>query len=372
MMPATAAKPKQELPHSPLLTATLVVALALMSVIILMAGQSVLVPFAVSILLWFIINALSRFLREKVSVGNFQLPSWASLTASLFVVLAACVGAAEIVASNAQAMVERAPLYLKNVEALSAKIAVMFGSDVMEQISTAIDGINLEAIVLGLANGVAALLSSAGTVILYVAFLLVEQQFLGKKLAAIAGTESTGTKISRVADDIGKRIRTYLFTKSLTSAAMAAVVWVFLTIAGVDFAGFWVFLVFVLNFIPVVGGIVSGIFPALLALVQFPTFMPFVIVVAGIAVAHLVIGNIVEPRFVGSSVNLSPLVVILALAVWGFIWGIPGMFLCVPLTVIAMIIFGEFKSTRSVAIALSETAEIGPGKTETFNKEAVQ
>jgi len=371
-MSAATAASDQNTFQSPLLKAALVVALALMSVFILMAGRPVLVPFAVSILLWFIINALSRFLHEKVVIGSFQLPSWASLTASLLIVLAACVAIAEMVIGNVQAMTERAPLYLKNVEALSAKLAVMFGSDTMEHVTTAVEGIDLEAIVLSLANGAAALLSSAGAVILYVAFLLVEQQFLGKKLAAIAETESRGAKISRVMDDIGKRVRTYLFTKSLTSAAMAGVVWVFLEFAGVDFAGFWVFLVFVLNFIPVVGGIVSGVFPALLALVQFPDFTPFLIVVAGVATAHLVIGNIVEPRFVGSSVNLSPLIVILALAVWGFIWGIPGMFLCVPLTVIAMIIFGEFKATRSVAIALSENGEIGPDESETFDKEAIQ
>lgn len=355
-----------------LLTASLTFALALMIVFVLVAGKSVLVPFAVSILLWFIINALSRFLREKIAFGSFQLPSWASLTASLLLVLAACASIAEIVAGNVQAMADRAPVYVNNIEALSAKLAVIFGSDAMVQVSSAIEGVELQSIVVELANGALGLMSTAGAVVLYVAFLLVEQQFLGKKLAAIAGAESRGAKISRVADDIGKRIRTYLFTKSLTSAAMAGFVWVFLEIAGVDFAGFWVFLVFVLNFIPVVGGIVSGVFPALLALVQFPTFMPFLIVVGGVATAHLVIGNIVEPRFVGSSVNLSPLVVILALAVWGFIWGIPGMFLCVPLTVIAMIVFAEFESTRAVAIALSENGEIGSNDNEVFNKEATQ
>ena len=196
----------------------------------------------------------------------------------------------------------------------------------MAQVASAIDGLDFEAVILAFTDGAASLLGNIGTVILYVAFLLVEQQFMPIKLNAIAGTEEKGVEIRRVMDDISRRIRTYLFTKSLTSAAMAGVVWIFLTFAGVDFAGFWALLVFILNFIPVVGGIVSGVFPAVLALVQFPTFGPFMIVVAGVATAHLIIGNVVEPRFVGSSVNLSPLVVILALAIWGLIWGIPGMF----------------------------------------------
>lgn len=343
---------------SNLMNATLAVALSLMCVFILMAGQSVLIPFAISLLLWFIINALSSVLQNKIRLGVNTMPRWMSLTVALLLVFAICFGVAEIVVSSSQQMVERVPLYAENIEIISGKLVLLFGSELISQLSSTAEAFDFEAVVLAFANVAADLLSNIGTVVLYVAFLLIEQQFMPVKLAALAGSDDKGSEVRRVIDSIGARVRTYLFTKSLTSAAMAGVVWVFLVFAGIDFAGFWAFLVFILNFIPVVGGLLSGVIPALLALIQYPTLGPFMIVVAGVATAHLVIGNIVEPRFVGASVNLSPLVVILALAFWGFIWGIPGMFLCVPLTVIAMIIFAEFQSTRAIAIALSENGKL--------------
>lgn len=339
-----------------LLTATLAMGLVLMTIVALMAGKSVLVPFAMALLLWFIINALARRLAKLT--GNEGEPGLAALTTSILIVIAVCLGVAEIVATNVAAMVERAPAYLVNIDALTGKLSGMIGLKAFGELTAAIEAFDFDAILIALANGAAGVAGGIGTVVLYIAFLLAEQHFMGKKLRAMAADDARHAKISAVLAEVGQRVRTYLFTKSLTSAAMAVMVWVALEIAGVDFAGFWAFLVFVLNFIPVVGGIISGVFPAALALVQFPTLTPFLIVVAGVGAAHLIIGNIVEPRFVGSSVNLSPLVVILALSIWGFIWGVAGMFLCVPITVIGMIIFSEFRSTRSIAIALSERGEI--------------
>jgi predicted PurR-regulated permease PerM len=100
------------------------------------------------------------------------------------------------------------------------------------------------------------------------------------------------------------------------------------------------------------------IFPALLALVEFPTIWPFVFVVVGLGGAHMIIGNVIGPRFVGHTLNLSPLTVILALAIWGTVWGVAGMFLCMPLTVILMIIFGQFQTTKPIAIALSAEGDV--------------
>lgn len=342
-----------------LLSATLVFALSLMTLFVLVVGQSILVPFAISILLWFIINALSGFLRDRTAFGTFRLPGWAGLAGSLTIVTAALVAAAEMIAGNLQAMADRAPQYAQNMERLGDRVAVLLGSDALARLSAILDGLDLQVALVQLANGAAGTIGSIATIVLYVTFLLVEQRTLGRKLRALTENASRRARIGAVIDDIARRVRIYLLTKSLTSAAMAAVIGAFLTVADIDFAGFWVFLVFVLNFIPVIGGIVSGALPALLALLQFPTFGPFFVVVAGVAAAHIVIGNIVEPRFVGTSVNLSPLVVILALALWGFIWGVPGMFLCVPLTVIAMIVFSQFGPTRPVAIALSENGKIG-------------
>jgi len=115
----------------------------------------------------------------------------------------------------------------------------------------------------------------------------------------------------------------------------------------------WGLLIFLLNFIPTVGSIIATIFPAMIALAQSDGYSLFLLVLIGIGVLQIAIGNILEPRLMGSSFNLSPIVILLNLGLWGYIWGIPGMFLCVPFLIILTIILSHFPQTRSIAIILS-------------------
>ena len=157
-----------------------------------------------------------------------------------------------------------------------------------------------------------------------------------------------------------EQIQTYVAIKTFTSVLTGVLSYIILLIVGVDFAAFWGFIIFLLNYIPTVGSLLATLFPALLALIQFPTPVPFFIVLGGIGFLQFLIGNVLEPRLTGASLNISPLVVILSLALWGSIWGIVGMFLCVPLTVIAMIILSYFERTRPIAILLSGNGRIAP------------
>jgi predicted PurR-regulated permease PerM len=98
--------------------------------------------------------------------------------------------------------------------------------------------------------------------------------------------------------------------------------------------------------------------PALLTLVQFDHLTPFLVVLFVIGTIQIVMANVIEPAVMGRSLNLSPLVVIVSLMVWGNIWGVVGMFLCVPITVVLMIVFAHFETTRPVAVLLSADGRI--------------
>jgi len=160
--------------------------------------------------------------------------------------------------------------------------------------------------------------------------------------------------IERIRDDIQKYISIKVFTSSMTGILS----FTFLTIMDVDFAGVWGIIIFLLNFIPTVGSIVATIFPALIALAQSDGYSLFVIVLGGIGVIQVCIGNILEPRLMGSSFNLSPIVILMNLALWGYIWDIPGMFLCVPFLIIVTIVLSHFPQTRPVAIILSSDGRL--------------
>jgi len=128
------------------------------------------------------------------------------------------------------------------------------------------------------------------------------------------------------------------------------VMWLF----DLDFALFWAMLIFLLNFIPNIGSFIAVCFPLILSLVQYESYYPFFFLLIVLSSIQILMGNIIEPRFMGNRLNLSPLVIIMALGFWGTLWGIIGMLLCVPIMVIVNIILSKFPSTRPIAILLSE------------------
>ena len=123
--------------------------------------------------------------------------------------------------------------------------------------------------------------------------------------------------------------------------------------------------VFMLNYIPVIGSLIGVLFPSLLVLVQFGSFGPFFAAVLGLGGIQFGMGNVLDPRLMGSSLNLSPLAIIVALAVWGGLWGVAGMFLCVPITVIVMIVCAQFEGTRPLAVLLSADGRLDLGEPDT-------
>jgi predicted PurR-regulated permease PerM len=152
--------------------------------------------------------------------------------------------------------------------------------------------------------------------------------------------------------------------KTLVSLLTAVVSYVVLEMVGVDFAIIWALLVFFLNFIPTIGSIVAVVFPALLTLVQFDTITPFLIVAIGLGGTQFVIGNVIEPTYVGKSLNLSSLMILLALSFWGSVWGLPGMFLAVPLMVMTGIVCAQFSGLRWIAVILSADGNLIRSKTK--------
>ena len=131
-----------------------------------------------------------------------------------------------------------------------------------------------------------------------------------------------------------------------------------LEIIGIDSPVFWAFLIFILNFIPTIGSLVATLFPAIFCLLQFGEFTQGIQVLIFVGSTQLVVGNLLEPRLMGNTLNISPLVVIISLSFWGAIWGITGMLLSVPIAVIMVIVFSQFEQTKSIAIMLSKRGKI--------------
>lgn len=157
-----------------------------------------------------------------------------------------------------------------------------------------------------------------------------------------------------IAGRINSAIIAYLKAKCLSSLVFAVPVWLVLTLCGVKFAMLWAVLTFACNFIPYVGSVVAYSVPAAFAMLQFGGSSWAFTVAAALFGIHLACAMLIEPMLIGRAVGLSPLVVLAALAVWGLVWGLPGMVLAVPLTVVAKIVLENIEMTRPIAKMVEE------------------
>jgi AI-2 transport protein TqsA len=164
--------------------------------------------------------------------------------------------------------------------------------------------------------------------------------------------------VNSVLTAVSESVRRYIWIKTVVSTLTGVASYAVLRWLGIDFAATWALLIFLLNYIPNIGSIIAVLFPALVALVQFDTLGPFVILVLSLTAVQLAIGSVLEPMLMGHTLNMSPFAIILSLAFWGTIWGIVGMFLSVPIMVLVMIVCAHIPSWRWVAILLSKDGRI--------------
>ncbi len=184
------------------------------------------------------------------------------------------------------------------------------------------------------------LISSMFFVLIFVIFLL-----LGR---------NPYTDHSQVYSDVVQKIRKYVGIKVAISAMTGVLVWVSLTLLGLELAGVFGILAFLLNFIPSIGSIIATLLPIPIAVVQFqssPWLMVLVVAIPG-AIQNL-LGNIIEPKLQGEGLNLHPVTVLLALSFWGLLWGIVGMFLAAPITAAIRIVLMQFDMLRPIGNLLA-------------------
>ena len=326
-------------------------------IVLLIVGKSLLIPFAIAVVIWFLINALSKVF-GRIKIKGKPLPMWFRLLMSSLTMLGFLFVVGELIQTNVSAMTQAVPEYRVNVERILGDVQEAFGIKEIPQITTLLNDIDLPKMISGLLNAISTMLGNAFLILIYVMFLIFEQTTFNKKIHALFPDNDQFSKVNHMLKRIGEASMTYVGVKFITSSITGLLSYFVLSIVGVDFAVFWAFLIFLLNFIPTVGSLIATAFPALLALVQFDTFQPALWVLIGVGAIQILVGNMLEPRLMGNSMNISPLVVILSLSLWGAIWGIPGMFLCVPFTVIMMIIFAQFPKTRAIAVMLSANGNI--------------
>ncbi|MCB1111775.1 MAG: AI-2E family transporter [Chlamydiales bacterium] len=324
---------------------------------ILYIAQNLLIPFVLAVVIWYLMISIAKAIQAIPFVGQW-VPYPLAVLGAFICSFAILWLLSTVVINNVTALVNLAPEYEQKLTTMVDTAMARFGVKNPPKIADAFAGLDFATLASSFAQTVSSLASKTGIIIIYILFLLLEQHSFDTKLEALISNKGKLEDTRGLITKIARQIQSYLRVKTFLSLLTASASYLVLKWIGVDFAEFWTMMIFLLNYIPTIGSIVATVFPCLLTLVQFGTLYPFLFVTLGLGSIQFVIGNILDPKMTGKSVNLSSLVILLSLSIWGTIWGVVGMFLCVPIMVIANIIFANFTQTRPIAIILSRDGKV--------------
>ncbi len=326
-------------------------------VLTLVYGQTMLIQLIIAFLLWFATVQIKKTFHKMKWFKRFIPSILQSLTIAglLILVIYLVMG---LVMSNLSELTSSFDNYEQNINTITLKIEQIFKIDVEKELNTIINSLNIKNILSNLAESLSSIFSNFMMILIYLLFIFLETDSVKLKIKALFPNTDNRQQFDNILDKMEISLAKYFRVKTLMSLLTGFLSFIVLKIVGVDAAIFWAFLIFLLNYIPTIGSLIATVFPAVFSLLQFGTFTPFIIIILFISAVQMLVGNFVEPRLMGKTLNVSPLVTIIALAVWGQLWGVIGMLLSVPITVIMIIILSQFKTTQNAAIILSEKGNL--------------
>ena len=195
-------------------------------------------------------------------------------------------------------------------------------------------------------------------ILIYILFLFVEQETFRNKMKNLFANKRQSKKYAYIIESVDKNMKRYLFMKTIISGLTGLFAYAWLRMIGLEFAGAWAFLIFIMNYVPTIGSITACVLPVLFALAVGPSIHLAILTAVGLIALEIIFGNILDPKLTGKTLNLSTLAILVNLVFWGMIWGVIGMFLSVPLLMVIFIITAQFDSTRPIAVLLSENGKI--------------
>ncbi len=316
--------------------------------------QSILIPFIFAILIWNLLSTTAHFFQRVPVIGQF-IPHSIAVLISCFLTFWIFLGLGTILTENTQKIISSTASLQNKISMLLKSFFNQGYADVIQNI---LGKVNVQEIILGFYSAISNLMSSVFLMFLFVVFFFIEQNYFSTKLEKMFPKKQEYTKAINLLKTIPMQIQFYLGLKTFFSAFTGFIIYLILEVMGVDFAPFWGILVFFMNFIPNIGSIVMTIIITVVAYFQWMDIGKVTILFLAQLGVHVLIGNFLETHYLGRTMHLSPLFILISLCFWGMIWGGTGLFLAVPMTVLLMIVLGSFESTRVFALMLSEKGEL--------------
>jgi len=329
--------------------------LVMASIVIVLAGvkiaSAIIVPFLLSMFLAIILSPLYNFFTNKGLPEGMSLFMVVALLVVVFVLFGKLITSSlNEFSLNVDSYMQKLTAYYVYLKDFGAKFGIELP---VEDISGMINAKAIMGFSTGFIQSISAIFTNGFIILLTVVFMLLESKIFIKKMQYI-GTQN---KVLKHIDTISVKIKEYMVLKATISVFTGFVVWVALLMVGTDYPFLWATLAFLLNFIPNIGSVIAAIPAVLLTLIQFGALSSFVVAVLYVAI-NVIVGSVIEPKVMGKGLGLSTLIVFLSLIFWGWLLGMVGMLLSIPLTIMAKIVFDANENTKWIAVLLGNGEKI--------------
>lgn len=318
-------------------------------------ASSLVVPFLLAVFIAMIVSPLLQWLKAR------SMPNAVAILLIILLILSIGLILGAVIGSSVDSFRQDIPVY-------SAKLAIM--TEAVQQ-SLAQRGIQIDtqqwqssfdpgAVMRWVGSALASfgnVMTNSVLILLTVIFILAENTRFGDKLRIARGDQSAPAWLN----EFSSSIHGYLGIKAAISAVTGLLIYIWLTILGVDYAVLWGLFAFLLNFVPTVGSFIAAVPAVLLALVQLGVGSAGLTLI-GFVVVNFVMGSAIEPRWMGKGLNLSPLVVFVSLVLWGWVLGPVGMLLSIPLTIMVKIALAANDDTRWISVMLGDSESLTANK----------
>ncbi|MAT59332.1 MAG: hypothetical protein CMF23_15275 [Ignavibacteriae bacterium] len=336
--------------------------------------QHIFIPFVIAYFLFFIFEPLNSFLEKK------KFPSFILTLLDIIIVVSIVWGFSRIIIDAFSQFGNELPIFESKLNNIISSSAVTLGiTDPMLtefKLTEVLQTLDYGGLASGFFSSTISIFSSVFFVLFFFIFIssghgkiyeAIKRRYVEKNIkASVKGLKKNSiaeegelktndinieevkndrsVKIEKTFKDIIEQVQRYIVTKFLISLTTGVFVGFTLWLFDVRFFVLWGFITFILNFIPNIGSVIAVVLPTLMALVQYESFGYAILVMIVIAVIQNIIGNILEPKIFGDRLGLNPIVILISLLVWGYIWGIVGMILSVPLTAIIKLVISNSNS----------------------------
>jgi AI-2 transport protein TqsA len=311
--------------------------------------RGVLTQLALAVFLAVIIDGFARVLAERTP----RFPKAAALPTAIVLTILLLVGIVLVIADQGASFANQLIGYTPKLEALLARGAAALNLQAPPSLAQMVSELNPAKYASTVAQSLQGVASDTFFILIYLAFIIASRKGFRRKIVAMFPHNHERDEAVMVFQRIRNGVEQYLWVQTVTGLMIAIGSFIVMWAVGLDNALFWAFLIFLASYIPIIGGVIGVALPPLFALVQFETLWQAIVIAAVLQSVQFIVGNVVQPKMQGDSLNMDPVVVLLSLAFWGLIWGMPGMFLSTPLTVMAMVILAQFKGSHWIAVLLS-------------------